>query len=107
MQPSEMRHRDDLAFPGLFNISGIWRVAIQGHVTSGFVVVDEVLLEKSMQMVFTEHDHVIQTLTTYRADHALSERVLPGRTAVAFWQVEASGVSEGMEIVVKTGPEES
>ena len=48
--------------------------------TPGVVVVVEVLGQDSMQMSFAQQDHVIEALSTDRANHPLAIWVLPGRS---------------------------
>ena len=78
VQTTEARRRDDrpaavLEFPMLR------RIPIQRHVVPRRVVVRDALARHAALVCFTERDHVIETLTTNAADHALEERTLPRR----------------------------
>ena len=44
----------------------------------GIVIVVEVLGQDAMQMSFAQYNHMIQTFSTYRADHPFVIRILPG-----------------------------
>ena len=43
------------------------------------MIVVEVIREDATQMVFVEHDHVIQAFAPYRTDDAFAVRILPRR----------------------------
>jgi hypothetical protein len=60
--------RLDLAFGG--------GVRLQGHVRPVGVIVVEVLSENSSKVSLVQHDHVVETLSTDRADDSLSVRIL-------------------------------
>jgi hypothetical protein len=42
------------------------------------MVIDEIRAQEPTEMCFVEYDHVIQTLSTQGADHALDVGILPG-----------------------------
>ena len=42
------------------------------------MVVGEICAKNATEMCLVEHDHVIETLATQGADHALDVRILPG-----------------------------
>ena len=61
--------------PGIGGSPG-WRIAERGVDALGVVVID-VLLKQVPQMVFAEHDHVIEKLPPNASDEAFSRPVLP------------------------------
>ena len=46
------------------NCATFWCVLIQGQVRPGFVIVAEIVFERSAQMIVVDDDDVIQTLAT-------------------------------------------
>jgi hypothetical protein len=53
-------------------------VPLQGEVGPGFIIVVDVGLQESAQVVLAEDDRVVQAFPPNRADHALRTGVLPG-----------------------------
>lgn len=60
--------------------ASFWRVLGQPQMGSVFVVVADVFAHESLQMPFTEHDHMIEQVTAAAPHPALRDSVLP-RTA--------------------------
>src|SRR2546430_17448413 len=54
------------------------RVLTQREVRSRFVIIRHERLHTPVQRGFVENDHVVQTLTPDRSDHALNVGSLPG-----------------------------
>ncbi len=79
MQSADLWNGDDRTLGGSLSVSVLRRVAIQGHVAAGSVVVGDVTSQQSPQLRFAERDDVIRTLPANRADHAFDVPVLPRR----------------------------
>ena len=79
VQTANLRDGNDLALGRRFHVAWRRRVAIQGQVTAGVVVVVEVLGQDAMQMAFVQNDDMIQTVAADAADGALAIWILPGR----------------------------
>ena len=75
VQPANLRDRNDLTFGRWLNATWDRRVAIQRKMTSGIVIVVEVLGQDAVQMPFVEHDDMIQTIAAYAADHSFAIRI--------------------------------
>jgi hypothetical protein len=56
----------------------IGRVAIPRQVRAAVVIIVQVILDDPFQVLFGQHDYVVQTLATDRPDKSLAIRVLPG-----------------------------
>ena len=91
MEPAHLWDRDDPT--GFWCLDGAWlgRVLLQAQVRATPMIIVHEFSEVAIQAGFTEHDHVIQTLTANRTDHPLDVctaaaalRVLP---AVAQCQI--------------------
>ena len=48
--------------------------------TSGVVIVIEIVRKNAMQMPFIQHDDMVETLSSYGADDPFTIRILPGRS---------------------------
>ncbi len=62
-------------------MSRVWGVLVQGERCSGAVVVDEIAGEDAAQVRLAEHEDVLQTFATDRADETFREGLLPRTTA--------------------------
>jgi hypothetical protein len=78
VKSSHAREANDAGAIGRPGIGGSpgWRIAERGVDALGVVVID-VLLKQAPQMVFAEHDHVIEKLPPNASDEAFSRPVLP------------------------------
>lgn len=65
MQSAYLRDGDDITFGRRFRVAWRRRVAIQGQVAAGIVVMVEVTRKDAVQMPLVQRDHVIQALSTY------------------------------------------
>ena len=79
MKAADLRNRDNSTPVGRFNLAFHWRVAIQGQVSSRFMVVHEVRAKDTHQVSLVDNDEMIQTLSADRAYEPLTIRILPGR----------------------------
>ncbi len=79
MQAAGLRNRDDLAQRRRLHFTWFRRVAIQGQVAAGVVIVVEVIREDAVQVFFIQHDEMVETLAAYGADNPFAVRILPGR----------------------------
>jgi len=77
METADFRNRDDRASGRCRDRSGIWRVLLEPQMRPTSMVVPAVEREDASQMRLIEHDYMIQTLSTDRADHAFRVRILP------------------------------
>ena len=65
VQTANLRDGNDLALGRRFHVAWRRRVAIQGQVTAGIVVVVEILGQDSMQMSFAQYNQMVQTFSAY------------------------------------------
>src|SRR5689334_17867513 len=79
MQAAHLRNRYNRADPYWLNASRDRSVLRQREASAGSLVVIEIRLQDTPQARFIQHDHVIQTLTSNRADQPLNIGVLTGR----------------------------
>ena len=79
VQAADLRNRNDFAKRWRLDITRRWRVSIQRKMTPGIMVVVKVLGQDSLQMPFAQHDHMVQTFSTYRTDYPFAIRILPIR----------------------------
>ena len=101
MQSAYLWNRDDRTLGCFLSVSALGRVAIQGHVAAGSVVVGDVALQQSPQLRLAERDHVVRALPTDRADHALDVSVLPRRAIGCGHLLDAhvrNAVREGLAV---------
>jgi len=63
------------------------------------VVVGEVLVEHAAEVTVVEDDHVVMALAPNRADHALRERVLPGRAGSGEHLLDAEVLQSAYHLV--------
>ena len=80
MEPGEVRDCDDLTADWRLGNSRDGRIFVQREVSAPLVVVNEVTLQVAPLGAFVPHDDVIEALAPEGADHALNERMLPGRS---------------------------
>ena len=99
VQTANLRNGNDLTFGRRLNATWVRRVAIQGQVAAGVVIVVEVLAENAMQVLFVEHDDMIQTVVTYTADGALAIRILPRRARCCWDFFDAHAFHAFLEVV--------
>src|SRR4029450_4570978 len=80
MQSADVRDLDDRAAADRLLRPASWCILVQREVGAPVVVVGEVLLEVTAERAVVPHDDVVEALAPQGADHALHERMLPGRT---------------------------
>src|SRR6516165_1216004 len=80
MQPADLRDCDDLALLRRFDLSWKWRVPLQGLMRARIVIIVQVIPQDSPQLVFTDDDQMIETLSANRADYAFGVWILEGRS---------------------------
>ena len=79
VQAADFRDGDDSSRPAMLNRAGVGAILAKREMRAGALVIVDVRGQDAAQMAFVEDHDVIQTLATYRTDHALDVRVLPGR----------------------------
>ena len=79
MQSANLPNRDDRA--GFHGLDGtrLWRVLLQCQMRATPMIVSHERLKVLVQASFIEHNHMIEALTTYGADHAFNVGALPWR----------------------------
>lgn len=77
MQTADHRKGHDLSPRRPLLLSAVRRVFIEAEITAGLVVVAHLLTKQPTQVTRTQHDDVVEQLSTERADEALHVRVLP------------------------------
>src|SRR5262249_55041233 len=80
MQPADLRNCDDLALNCRFDLPRKRRVLLQCLMRSRVVIIVDVIPQDSSQLVFTDDDQMIKTLSPNRADDAFSVWILEGRS---------------------------
>src|SRR5262249_43092277 len=80
MQPADLWDCDDLALRWRFDLSWKWRVPLQGPMRARIVIIVQVFPQDSAQLVFTDDDQMIETLSANRADDAFGVWILEGRS---------------------------
>jgi hypothetical protein len=80
MQSSDLRDFDDLALHRHFDLSRSRRVPLQCLMRARIVIIVEVISQDSAQVIFTDDDQMIQTLSANRADYAFGVWILEGRS---------------------------
>ena len=78
MQPADLRDCDDLPLLWRFDLSCIWRVPLQGLMRARIVIIVQVIPQDSAQLVFTDDDQMIETLSANRADDTSGIWILKG-----------------------------
>ena len=79
MQPADLRGCDDLALHRRFDLPRSRRVFLQCFMRSRVVIIVEVISQGLAQVIFTDDDHMIETLSANRADNAFDLRILKRR----------------------------
>ena len=80
MQSIHLREFHNLSGLGRLNRSRFRTVHVQREVRSPLVIVAEVVLQRSLEVPLIEHDHMVQALSSDRADDAFRKRILPWRS---------------------------
>ena len=75
MQPADLRDRNNPTLGRRLDFAAQRRVAIQGGVRPNTVVIGNVPAKNAPEVRFAQHDHVIQALSSKRADHAFGVRI--------------------------------
>jgi hypothetical protein len=79
VQTADFRDFDDVAYARRVDGSWLRGVFAEGEMRSRFVVVGKIRGQDATEMLLTEDDHVIETLSAYGSHKALSIGILPGR----------------------------
>src|SRR5262245_66539172 len=80
MQPADLRDCDDLALLRRFDLSRSRRVPLQCLMRSGVVIIIDVIPQGPAQVIFTDDDQMIETLSADRANYAFGVRILERRS---------------------------
>src|SRR5437879_12348072 len=80
VESADTGQRNDAAALWWCDGARLGSVFLKGEVRARAVVVAEIAAETPKEMSLVQDDHVGEELAADRADHALGERVLPGRT---------------------------
>ncbi len=80
MQPADLRDCDDLALLRRFDLSWSRRVSLQCLMRSRVVIIVQVIPQGSAQVIFTDDDQMIETLSANRADDAFGVWILERRS---------------------------
>src|SRR2546425_437987 len=80
MKAAELRNRNDAPGRWRSHFSRTRAVVVEGLMRAGGVVVREVSAQQTSEMLFVDHDDVIEAFPSNRADDALGEGILPGRS---------------------------
>ena len=77
METTDFRDRDDRPGGCSRDRSVIWRVLLEAEVRSAPMIVPAVGREDAPEMRLVDDDHVVETLSSDRADQAFDVRILP------------------------------
>src|SRR5437879_4164976 len=80
VESADTGQRNDAAALWWCDGARIGSIFLKGEVRARAVVVAEIAAETPKEMSLVQDDHMVEELAADRADHALGERVLPGRT---------------------------
>jgi hypothetical protein len=80
MKATDLRDRNDSPASWGFHLASMGAVVVEGLMRAGGVVVREVPAQETSEMPFVDHDDVIEAFASNRADDALGEWILPGRS---------------------------
>jgi hypothetical protein len=80
MQPADLRDCYDFPLHRRFDLSRSRRVSLQCLMRSRVVIIVEVIAQGSAQVIFTDDNQMIETLSANRADDALRVWILEGRS---------------------------
>jgi hypothetical protein len=78
MESADPRNGQDFASVTRRYRPRIGRVAIQRQVRAAVMIIVQVILNDPFQVLFGQHDHMVQTLVTDRPDESLDIGILPG-----------------------------
>ena len=84
-QPSEDRLGNDSTAIRRFDLSRLGRIAIEGEVRAGLVIVGNEIAHDAMQMSFAEYDVVVQALAAKSAVGPLDEWCPPPGNVVRYF----------------------
>lgn len=78
VQAADFSNLDHLS--ALWRLHGTWlrRVLVQGQVRPRSVIITQELANNASEVIFTEHDDVVEAVPAQGPDHSLHERRLPG-----------------------------
>jgi len=77
VESTDSWERNDAAILGGLHLTAPRRSLLQGLVNPVLVIIGEVSPNDPSELIFTEHDHMIETLPTNRADESLGVWILP------------------------------
>ena len=80
MQTADLGNREHATSLWPFNLTWRGRVPIERQVGPGVVVIVEIGMQNPFEEDVAQHDQVLETLTTDRADQSFAIRVPPGRS---------------------------
>jgi hypothetical protein len=80
MKSADLRNRSDAPGRWRLHFAPIGAVVVEGLMRAGGVVVREIPTQQTSEVPFVEHDDVIEAFPSNRADDALGEGILPGRS---------------------------
>jgi hypothetical protein len=77
VQSANHRNADNTTSAGRFEGPRAWCIAFQRQVTSGLVVVFDVLRKNAAQVTLVQYDQVVESFSANRANQPFDERILP------------------------------
>jgi hypothetical protein len=78
MKATDLWDRNDAPASWGLHLARIGAVVVEGLMRAGGVVVRQVTTPQASEVVFVDHNDVIETFPSNRADDALGEGILPG-----------------------------
>ena len=80
MKSADLWDREDAPARWRLHVARMGAVVVEGLMRAGGVVGREVSAQQTSEMLFVDHDDVIEAFPSNRADDALGEGILPGRS---------------------------
>ena len=79
MQSTDFRNGDDLSGGGWLNGPRLRRILLKAKVRAAPMIIIGEVSKMTPKTSFTEHDHVVEALTSDRSDESFHVGTLPGR----------------------------
>jgi hypothetical protein len=92
MQPADFRDLDHVSLLRRVHGTSLRRVPVQRQLRSGFVIVVHEAPDNLPQMLFPEHDHMVETFPAQGSDDPLDIQSLPGTSGSDDHLLDAEGL---------------
>ena len=68
MQTTDLRDRNNITLLRALDLAGRRRVSIKRKMRPGLVIISKIIVQNAHEMRFVEHNNVVKTFTSYRAN---------------------------------------